>query len=230
MSVPFSYYDFIEACAEPGCPVCTLLQRDARRFLDSLLYEYVNSPATHAAFRASRALCKTHNGQLTQFGEQVLGIAILQAVALDEVLNIIAANPAQPQTGLSRWLSGGGKNGPSVLADRLEPEQPCMVCQSLAEAEKRYLQTINDHLADARFEGAFRGSAGLCLPHFRSALRQVSEPAALERLVAIQVGIWQKLKGELDSFIVQHDYRYAGQPMGAERDSWQRAIGSLAGK
>ncbi|NWG16437.1 MAG: hypothetical protein HXY41_07355 [Chloroflexi bacterium] len=230
MTVPFSYYDFIEACGQPGCPVCALLQRDARRFLDSLLYEYVNKPATHAAFRASRALCKTHNSQLSQFGEQVLGIAILQAAALDEVLNIIAANPAQTPSGFSRWLSGGGKNGPAALADRLEPEQPCMVCRTLDEAEKRYLLTINDYLTDAPFEEAFRASAGLCLPHFRGALRQMTGPVALERLVAIQVDIWQKLKGELDSFITQHDYRYAGQPMGAERDSWKRAIISLAGK
>lgn len=229
MTLPFSYYDLIEACAQPGCPVCGLLLRDAHRFIDSLLYEYVTKPSTNDTFRAARGLCNVHNWQLTRFGSQVLGIAILQDAALDAVLKIIEANPAQAQSALSRWLGSNARTTLSALADRLEPERPCPVCESVAEAEKMYLDTLNTYLTDERFQTAFRDSAGLCLPHFRAALRQAAEPAALERLLNHQTAIWQRLKRELETFITKNDYRYAGE-MGTERDSWLRAISALAGK
>jgi hypothetical protein len=38
---PYSYFDLVEAFGKPGCAVCNLLLRDADRFLDSILYEYV---------------------------------------------------------------------------------------------------------------------------------------------------------------------------------------------
>ncbi|MBI5671550.1 MAG: hypothetical protein HZC41_26460 [Chloroflexi bacterium] len=227
MTLPFSYYDLIEACAQPGCPVCSLLLRDAHRFIDSLLYEYVTKPSTNDTFRAARGLCNVHNWQLTRFGSQVLGIAILQDAALDEVLKLIEANPAQASSALSRWL---GSNARPALADRLEPERPCPVCESVAETEKMYLDTLNTYLGNERFQSAFRDSAGLCLPHFRAALRQVADADALERLLTLQTTIWQQLKRELETFITKNDYRYAGDPMGVERDSWLRAISTLAGK
>lgn len=230
MTLPFSYYDFMEACAEPGCPLCALLLRDAHRYLDSMLYEYVTKPDTNDMFRAARGLCNVHNWQLMDFGAQVLGVAILQDAALDEVLKLIVANPAQAQSALSRWLGSTAKNSPTALADKLEPERPCPVCDTAAASERRYLEAINDYLTDERFQAAFRDSAGLCLPHFRAALRQTTSPLALETLLTLQVAIWQKLKTDLETFITKNDYRYAGQPMGVERDSWRRALGSLAGK
>ncbi len=230
MTLPFSYYDLIEACGQPGCPVCALLLRDAHRYLDAMLYEYVTKPATNEAFRAARGLCNVHNWQLMDFGAQVLGVAILQDAALDEVLKLIAANPAQVQSTLSRWLGPTAKNSPAALADKLEPERSCPVCDTLAAAELRYLEAVSDYLNDDRFQAAFRDSAGLCLPHFRTALRQISQPAALETLLTLQVGIWRGLKDDLETFITKNDYRYAGEPMGKERDSWRRALGSLAGK
>lgn len=230
MTLPFSFYDLIEACAQPGCPVCGLLLRDAHRFIDTLLYEYVTKPATNDAFRAARGLCNIHNWQLTRFGSQVLGVAILQDAALDEVLKIIEANPAQAQSALSRWLGSTGKTTPAALAEQLEPERPCPVCESVAAAERGYLHTLKTYLTDERLEAAFRDSAGLCLPHFRAAPRQSADPAGLERLLNLQVAIWQRLKNELETFIIKNDYRYAGAPMGAERNSWLRAISALAGK
>lgn len=230
MTLPFSYYDFMEACAQPGCPICSLLQRDAHRLIDSTLYEYVTKPDTNDMFRAARGLCNVHNWQLTRYGSQVLGIAILQDAALDEVLKIIEANPVQGQSALSRWLGSNAKNSPATLADKLEPERPCPVCQSVEAAEKHYLDAVNDHLTDERFQAAFRDSAGLCLTHFRAALRQAADPAALEHLMRLQTAIWQRLKDQLETFITKNDYRYAGDPMGTERDSWLRTISALAGK
>ncbi len=226
--LPFSFYDLVEACAGDECPVCALLIRDADRYLDSLLYEFANDPGTHAAFRAGRGLCNLHSWQLTRYDAGVLGIAILQTAVIDEVLRLIDEAPAQPSGGLARMF-GSGANGPSALADRLEPEGPCLVCQTLAQAEASYLEALVTHLGDARLEAAFRRSAGLCLPHFRTALRGPGPGAALDRLIALQTERWRQLKAELLEFQSKSDYKRAHEVMGRERDSWRRAIGSAAG-
>lgn len=226
--LPFSFYDLLETCAGDECPVCALLRRDADRYLDSLLYEFANDPATHAAFRAGRGLCNLHSWQLTRYDAGVLGIAILQTAVLDEVLRLIDETPVQSQTGLARVFSSGA-NGPGALADRLEPEGPCLVCQTLAQAETNYLETLVTYLDDARLEAAFRRSAGLCLPHFRAALRQPQPQAALDRLLAVQTDRWRQLKAELLEFQSKSDYKRAHEVMGRERDSWRRAIASAAG-
>ena len=85
---PLNYYDFLQYFAQPGCLVCNLVERDVAKYLDSLMYEYVNAPITHEAMRASRGLCAQHNSQLADYGASVLGISILQSVILDEVLKI----------------------------------------------------------------------------------------------------------------------------------------------
>ena len=79
-SVPLNYYDFLETFPKAGCAICTLCEKDVARYIDAHLYEYANTPPTHAAFRASRGLCAVHSAQMVEYGASVLGIAILEAL------------------------------------------------------------------------------------------------------------------------------------------------------
>ncbi|MBL8162124.1 MAG: hypothetical protein JNJ61_09070 [Anaerolineae bacterium] len=222
-SVPLNYYDLIDACALPGCPVCRLCESDARRYLDALLYEYVNEKETHLTVRASRGLCATHSAHMIEFGASVLGIAILHSSILYELLNIIDT-PAKAPSAFAR-LRGGG----SPLADRLEPTAACPVCEALERAERLHLRTLAEHLDDPRLLEALRASAGLCLPHLRDALRAAPNAATQEQLIALHEAIWRKLKSELETFALKYDINHADKAMGAEGDSWRRAAQLLAG-
>ncbi len=53
-------HDLYEAFSRPGCPVCRLTLDSVHHHLDSLIYEYVNKPATHEAVRAARGFCPAH--------------------------------------------------------------------------------------------------------------------------------------------------------------------------
>src|SRR5687767_11547818 len=53
-------YKLLEACREPGCPVCRLEQRSVERYLDSQFYESVNNPAWRDRLRASLGFCQEH--------------------------------------------------------------------------------------------------------------------------------------------------------------------------
>lgn len=231
MITPLSYHDLIETLPRPGCVICNLAKRDVSRRIDSLLYEYVNEPETHTAFRASRGLCNEHAWQLTKQTGYVLGVAILCRAAIHEVLKIIDNTPAQPATsraGLGRLL-GGSQPGVSTLADALEPAGPCLACEALVEAERRYVEVLAEYLAQERVIDALRRSEGLCLPHFRATLRYVRSPADLQNLLAAQQAIWERLYSELGTFIEKHDHQKRA-PMGYERDSTVRAIRGLAGE
>ncbi|MBI4271931.1 MAG: hypothetical protein HY615_16460 [Candidatus Rokubacteria bacterium] len=56
----WGYFRVLDACAEPGCPVCRCLTAHSVRYLDGLLYEHVNDPGTRARLHASRGFCGWH--------------------------------------------------------------------------------------------------------------------------------------------------------------------------
>jgi hypothetical protein len=221
MTVPLNFYDLIEAFAEPGCGVCTLVQRDVGHFIDAQLYEFVNTPETHTAFREGRGLCAIHSAQLSDYGASVLGIAILQAAVLDELLNTVEASGGVVRSGLGRLR--GGRSG---LADALEPVGECIACAALERSEHSHLWALVNHLDDARLREAYAASDGLCLPHFRMALRA----GKADPLTSIQTDIWRRLKGQLEEFARKYDVTHADEAMRAEEgDSWRRALTSAAG-
>ena len=231
---PFSYYDLLESLQKPGCPICTLLLRDAERFLSTLLYEYVTEPDIQNAFRAGRGFCNPHSWQLTQFKGSVVGIAMLYEAAVDEALTITSQVQATgvPPSALSRLLnklsdSGGGV---SPVSSALEPAGPCLVCELLAKTEKDYILAMGQYVAEEALQEAYRQSDGLCLPHFRLVLGEIHDPAQQNRLVSFQMSHWKKLKAELSEFIRKNDFNYAHEAMGEEADSWQRAIRQLCGE
>lgn len=214
------YYALLEKFSEPGCAVCKLVERDAARYIDSLLYEYVNDVMTQRNYRAARGLCSIHSAQMHHSKGHVLNIAILCSQVLDEVQNI-AASPNRPSLGRLR--------NKSTLADAFEPIAPCAACERMKEAEAAYIEIIGKHIGDSRLQVAFRESSGLCLPHVRQVLRFLDKSPQTETFLAIQRDIWTQLQAELQEFIRKADMNFTGEGFGTESDSWQRAINALAG-
>lgn len=228
MTLPLGFHDLIEALPQAGCAVCRLVLAGVTSYLDGLLYEHVNSPPVHREFRAGRGLCNTHMWQLPTFRGVSLGVAILDAAILDEMLTISQQHvPLESQgTNLGRLLSKKASKA-EALADALEPDGPCIACREAERVETRTLRTLMEHFD--LFDAAFQASSGLCIPHLRLALRQPATPAAANALVEAQRDIWQRLKTELETFQRKSDINHASEVMGEEGDSWVRAIGLIAG-
>jgi len=232
MSTPLSLFELAEAFKKPGCPICRLMRRDVEKYIHSLLFEGYKFPESHERFQASRGLCNTHAWQMAEgFKGALLNIGTYYAGALRQLLrDLDAPGPAgAARSGLSRLLGGGAGGSGSALADRLEPGEPCVACTIHQTSEQIYTRTLGEHIADARLAGPYRASEGVCLPHFRMALRQAS-PAGQRELVAIQRGIWEALLADLDLFREMHDHRHTGEFMAEEGDSWLRALRGMAGE
>ncbi len=225
MSVlPLNFYDLIDGFSAGGCVVCSLVQRDVHRFLDSHLYEYVNTPETHAKMRSSRGLCATHSANLVEFGASVLGITILHAAIMDELLKT-SAEPSRASAAFGRLRGNSG----STLANKLEAEGQCMACAALERAEGQHTGTIAEYISDERMNAAYAASDGLCLPHFRQTLRLAPDSNRTDMLTSLQVPKWKALKAQLDMLAKKYDANHNDEAVGEEADSWRRALAMVSG-
>lgn len=211
---PFGYFDLLDAMQEKGCPVCTLLTRDANKLLNTILYEYVTEPQTHAEFRASLGLCNVHGWQLTEQGN-VMSIAVLYSAVVDEAFK----QSDDIETPRMRGLFNRNSN------HALDPDAPCPACKKIDENEARYISVFADKLDDDRLLNAFKTSDGLCVDHFK----QVTSLDAPPEFVAVQREKWQSLYAELQEFIRKYDPTKADSAIGEEGDSWLRAVRDMAG-
>lgn len=231
MTVPLGYHDLLEMLPKPGCAICNLLRRDAERFLDALIYEFVTDPPTHKKFRASRGLCNQHSAGLTAIRGAALGVAILQGAALDEVMTVLASVPedALARSPFARLMGAQGTAAGEALAEQLGPQAPCPACVQLAESQRHFVDTFGGHFHDPHLQTAYAASDGFCLPHVRQVLRAFKRPHDLRQFIAIQRQIWEKLAHELAEFQRKSDAHYGDEVIGAEGTSWQRAVTLLAG-
>jgi len=229
------YYELRDALAGDDCPICRLGLRTVERFLDHLIYENVNDPGVRADIRAARGFCNLHAWQLRD-NRGALGVAIIHRDVLETLMERLEAGQYQQHA----WLRGlnrvrttlGGAPASEATGDLvadLMPQRPCLACRVRDNMEVVYIRNLLESIGDPEIGDALRRSPGLCLPHFRQALQQVPDEATFETLVEIQLTAWQHLRDELSEFIRKHDYRFRDEGMGAEGDSWIRALAQISG-
>lgn len=230
---PMDYFELIETFPKSGCAMCNLLRRDVDRAIDGMVYGFMDTQEMRDAFSQARGLCSEHGWQLKQnkFGN-VLGISKLYAATLGEVLSIIEATPVQdaPQSRLERLLNGERRNSANPLADQLEPAGRCMVCERIDEREADYAAMFDQFMTETRFQQTFEESDGLCLPHLRTVLRRMSDPARIETLLSIQTRMWTELKAQVEAFAAKQNYEHIDELTEDEGESWVRAIAQMGGE
>lgn len=226
-----TYYDLLDAFPKQGCAICALVLNHTHHYIDSILYEAVLDLNIHKAVRARRGLCNQHSWQLPQFNGVQLGVAILYEAALDEVLGEMKhiSTDSTGQAGLGRWLGNQNRKN-AGLADKLDADATCMVCESVERAEVRFLETLTEHINEEAMQTAYQESEGLCLPHFRKLLGLPHSTERLGLIVSIQKGIWSRLQAELKELIRKSDVQYSHEEKGEEMESWLWAIRQLVGE
>lgn len=215
--------DLMATFPEVGCPVCQLVKRDVHQYLDSLLYEYVNKLDIRIAVRASRGFCSAHAWHMHEIRGRVVNISVLHHTALHEIGKIVKRHPPGRLGLLARR-----RFVDSFLND-LDPEGPCLACETMLEAESSYIHIIADSLKnEPGFLGQYREWRGICLPHVRQLLK-ILDPSQYKPFMEVQAELWLKLQDELELFKQKNEVTYHGEPVGEEGDSWERASYYLTG-
>lgn len=236
---PSSYFDLLDACAQPGCPVCRLEANVIDHYLTGILYENVNDHGVRAALSQSRGYCHEHAWLLTKVNSGVaLGIALLyRQVAREIAGELEKARYASPKSFFLRPAQdtlNGDKPAAATeaIVRRLQPQAQCPACVLRDRMIDFALRAMLDALAkgDERLETALRDSAGLCLPHLVRAFELSQDEAAFD---AVRLLAQEKLDGllhELDEFIRKNDYRFLAEGFGEEGTSWRRVVAWTVGE
>jgi hypothetical protein len=225
------FFRLVDACAEPGCPVCRCLVADARQYLGALLYEHVNDPDTRRRLRASWGFCGWHTWMLREVADPAFGSAIIHEdllrVLSQRVQRQWSERPESPGW-LGRLRRLLGRERRPVLVELRDRRPMCSACQEAKEAEKRYLDAALRYADDPQFDRAYARSEGLCVPHVVRAL-ELGSTGLAEPLLTRTVQKWEALRKDLRGFIEKHDYRNTVAFTEAEGLSYLRAFEAVAG-
>lgn len=228
-------YQLLEACREPGCPVCRMEQRSVERYLDNHFYENVNSPKWRDKLRASLGFCHEHAWlAVNQRLGDALGFSIIYRDVVNHVLSDLerGGSPAHAPRGLGSLLRQIPEQARTMIGNMLAaitPRKRCPACEHREETTRSTLSILVTELKTSEMTEALQASDGLCLSHLRLTLEHARDAAVSETLIALHRGKLERLRSELDEFIRKNDYQLIEAGFGEERDAWLRSIAMIAG-
>ena len=228
-------YKLLEACREPGCPICRMEQQSVERYLDNQFYENVNSPRWRDRLRASLGFCHEHAWLAVEkrLGD-ALGFTIIYHDVVNNILKQLDQNGSALHLSVRRSLFGQLSDQARDLIKKvlevISPRKRCPVCEYRDDVIRTILSALLEELSRPEMTDALYASDGLCLPHLRLTLEHVRDVAVLERLLAIQRDKLENLRTELAEFIRKNDYQLIDKGFGMEGDAWLRAVSMIAGR
>jgi len=208
----------MDACSQPGCPLCTVTQAAVERYISGLFYESILDPISRRKLRNSLGLCQKHARLVLDAGlSDALGLAILYEDLVGKVLELLPV--ATNSTRITK----------KEAIRFLEPAKPCPACIQEKETSRRFSSALGEASHQGGFQQAFRKSDSLCLPHLREAIEYTSNQHSLRALLDSQSEKITGLRQQLAEFIRKNDYRFRDEAFGEERDSYRRAIEMIVG-
>jgi Family of unknown function (DUF6062) len=227
-------YDLLQACRQPGCPVCRVEQSAVERYINSLLYESVNDIQVRERLRASMGFCREHAQMAVdkKLGS-ALGFAIIYQDVINNILRQLRSDVETPST--RRWSTLLKRIPEQVSATvqkvlyALTPQKHCIACQQRDRTLHLIISSLIENLHEPEMIEALQTSEGLCIPHLKKAFESVSDPQECDLLLSVHREKLEVLRGELAEFVRKNDYRFKDEGMGTEGDSWRRAIAKMIG-
>jgi hypothetical protein len=224
------YFDLLEACARPGCPICQLGRRAVERYLDIFSYENVNDLDARARLRAARGFCNRHAWEWWEEHHDRLGIAIVYLDVLTTIhRQLTGLSEATPSTWRGQMLTALGldRNG-RAPASTLLPAATCPACELQGATEERAIVALLQHFEDGEVQTAFASSNGLCVPHLARALQSGPSPA-LSNLIRLERDRIGGLLAELEEFLRKAREEFRHEPRGHEQTAPRRGLSLAAG-
>jgi hypothetical protein len=229
------YHSLLEACTQPGCPVCRVVLGLVDRYLNVLFYEGVNDIPTRATLRRSRGFCGSHAWRL--LGGEVgnaLGVAIIYHDVLTNVLRDLPPIEGEEQSsGVAAFFIRAGRQAGSWVKKTLSaltPTGTCLACAERDQVTSLAVDILLNSLQEEEFRTALAGSDGLCLPHLRQAANQSGSENQVALLLQTSLPQIEALNADLAEFIRKNDYRFRSEGFGKEGDAWRRAVAKAQGE
>ncbi|MEP0766168.1 MAG: hypothetical protein HRF45_06440 [Fimbriimonadia bacterium] len=194
--------DLLQAMADEGCPVCTVIRAAAHRRIESQFHELVNDGDFRARLRRSGGLCPEHCEDYIRLGDP-LGLSIIAKDLLESEARQLGRGQRKPRR--------------------------CPACADMEDHAKRTCADMARLLARPDWQERYSASSGLCMLHVAGLLRFCDAPTAVW-VCSIEISKMDALAEALDLVIRHHDYRFQSEPWGDEVGSWKQALRKLCGQ
>jgi Family of unknown function (DUF6062) len=222
-------FKLVQACGQPGCPVCRCVGEESRGHLDALIAEHVTDPDTRRALRDAWGFCNWHTWMLLEIEGSPFGASILCEDLVRRALHRLEEPDVPRRRRLRAWLRPSSERRRPAAVDRYARRSVCTVCVSVAETERHHLLTLVRSVRDGALEEAYGASDGICLPHLLRAVELTAGTSEARPLVERTRHKWAAVQRDLESFIEKHDYRNRAAYTDADAGSYMRAFEILAG-
>ena len=226
-SKSFTYIYLEDSFKEKGCPVCNVVDKYVKRYLDNFLYENVNSPSVRIQLRQTLGFCNQHAWQVAKVKDG-LGISIVYEDLLETVLNNFNTYLKNNTTVVKSKKSLTSKN--NLLAELINQKNNCPACKLSNEVEQNCILLILENIKEPSFNRLYKNSTGLCLKHLKLLIDMSYDPKITQEILDIEKNNISKIISELQEYQRKHDYRFSHETFGEEKDSWLRAIEKVVGK
>lgn len=203
-------FDFVEACALPDCPVCTLVAKAELRTLQIYCAEGAGDELRRADVRAARGLCVRHADQLQEARD-----AMAAAVTAYDVMS-----------NLLRDLEAVIKSGSAWPRKKMTTPTECPVCADVARYTRAVCAGVIAWSDSSELISALQHSQGICAPHIRW---MVANAKPTPELLAAQHVAWSRLHAEVGEFVRKRDDRFRHESHGSDGDAWKRAWREING-
>jgi hypothetical protein len=228
-----NYFELRDTFHEDGCPICRLLVKWTRGYLNSLFHEYVNDPWVRQKLLNSHGFCNWHAWMAATIENSPSGIAIIYEHLLKDRIETLRRFTGMTKS-KSRWARLRAKWRPREdrwgIPAWLERKAACAACERMSLFfERNLIDTLVAHITDRDFADGFRRSPGLCLPHLYQAIAAAQDHPNMSLVLDLQLEKLVTLRGELREYIRKLDYRFIAEPRGIEQSAWRRAIELFVG-
>jgi hypothetical protein len=231
---PAYYFDILEILSQGRCPGCELTRQKAMHYIDHALYGLVTDPRAQNKFADTGGYCRRHGEMLLKIPwGSALGVAILYNRLVEDAVEVLKEGVGETTAGDKRGGASAGLFSGRGRSKRLSRDAAveCLACAVERETEQGVVHTLIDTLktGDEKMFAAVDGKEGFCLYHLDLAL---ANPLPEKVGIALRrhgLRRAERLLAELKEFMRKSDYRFAKEPMGAEGDSWMRAVAWVTG-
>ena len=214
----------VRTAARGQCPLCTVLEDQERARVHWLAYEGLSDVGLRKRLARAKGLCRWHfrmlYGTVTEQTYNVSGVA-------DVMRDLLKAD----REGLVRALAETkrGRRAHKALA-ALRSRARCPLCEAATQAAESKIDSLLEELANDSSLDSYVSSAGLlCRPHLLLALARDPAEAIVGPLLEKHVRVLEADAGELDEYLRKKDYRFSGEPKGAEQEAPLRTIETFVG-
>lgn len=192
-----------------GCPACRVASAELRRWVGSLLHEYVSDPGTREELDRALGYCQRHWGVVMAQGDSLSNAILLRSVLGES----------------QRRLSTRFRRG-----TRLQPGTGCPACRvesSAAEEAVALLCAAVEELPEAR--ELLAASDGLCLAHLGVAVELREHVLGRARVLTMERDRIADLEATLERLIEAHDASSEVELTRELAQAWRAALRTAAG-